>query len=65
MNRPYREEEEDEGCEGGVASRGVHMPPPMHPINIRSLLGMGQHNGNTGEAYYLREIKLENIVIFF
>lgn len=28
----------------------VHMPPPMNPINIRSILGLGHNNSNTGTA---------------
>lgn len=32
-----------------MPSRPVHMPPPMHPINIRTILGLG-HNSNTSTA---------------
>ena len=38
----------DGGAEEGVEEappHPVHMPPPMHPINIRSILGMGHGSG--------------------
>nr|KAG5701599.1 hypothetical protein BaRGS_019288 [Batillaria attramentaria] len=38
---------DDDGEMDGPAPHPVHMPPPMNPINIRSILGLG-HNSNTG-----------------
>jgi hypothetical protein len=48
LSAPRGEMEEEEEEEGFDDPRGrqLHMPPPMHPINIRSLMGMGQHAGD-------------------